>query len=75
VTLLGLWLPLLVSGAVFVEAVFAWPGLGSLLASATASRDFPVVIGAGVLLIAVVQFGSLLADVLYRVVDPRVADS
>jgi peptide/nickel transport system permease protein len=72
VTLLGLWLPLLVSGAVFVEAVFAWPGLGSLIASATATRDIPVVIGAGVMLIAVVQLGSLVADVLYRVVDPRV---
>jgi peptide/nickel transport system permease protein len=74
VTLLGLWLPLLVSGAVFVEAVFAWPGLGSLIASATAARDFPVVIGAGVLLIAVVQLGSLLADLLYHVVDPRVGE-
>lgn len=73
VTLLGLWLPLLVSGAVFVEAVFAWPGIGSLIANATATRDFPVVIGAGVVLIAVVQLGSLLADVLYHLVDPRVA--
>lgn len=70
VTLLGLWLPMLVSGAVLVESVFAWPGLGTLLAGATVNRDVPLVIGAGVLLVIAVQLGSLLADVLYRVVDP-----
>mgnify|MGYP002622707868 CR=1 FL=1 len=64
ITLLGLWLPMLVSGAVFVEAVFAWPGLGALIAEATAGRDIPVVIGAGVLLGAAVQGGSRLADPL-----------
>jgi peptide/nickel transport system permease protein len=70
VTLFGLWLPMLVAGAVFVEYVFSWPGMGSLLAHATFSRDFPLVIGAGLVLIVVVQLGSLLADLLYRVVDP-----
>lgn len=70
VTLFGLWLPLLVSGAVFVEALFAWPGIGSLIAEATAARDFPLVLGAGFLLIAAVQLGSFVADLLYRVVDP-----
>jgi peptide/nickel transport system permease protein len=75
VTLLGLWLPMLVSGAVFVESVFAWPGIGSLIASAAATRDVPMVIGAGALLILVVQLGSLLADLLYRVVDPEQRDS
>lgn len=70
ITLLGLWLPMLVSGAIFVEAVFAWPGLGSLIATAAATRDLPLVIGAGALLIAVVQAGSLLADFLNRWVDP-----
>ena len=70
VTLLGLWLPMLIAGAVFVEHVFAWPGLGSLIADATATRDLPLVIGAGILFIFVVQLGSLVADVLYRVVDP-----
>lgn len=70
VTLLGLWLPMLVGGAVFVEAVFAWPGIGTLIAEATGQRDVPLVIGAGALLIVTVQLGSLLADLLYRVVDP-----
>lgn len=70
VTLLGLWLPMLVGGAVFVEMLFNWPGIGSLIAQATATRDIPLVLGAGVLLIVLVQAGSLLADLLYRVVDP-----
>lgn len=70
ITLLGLWLPLLVSGAVFVEAVFAWPGIGSLLAGATAERDIPIVVAAGALLVLMVQLGSLVADLLYHLVDP-----
>ncbi len=70
VTLVGLWLPMLVAGAVFVEALFSWPGLGSLLATGTTQRDVPVVIGAGLLLVAMVQVGSLIADVLYHLVDP-----
>jgi peptide/nickel transport system permease protein len=70
VTLFGLWLPMLVAGAVFVEYVFNWPGMGLLLAQATANRDFQLVVGAGLVLIVVVQLGSLLADLLYHVVDP-----
>jgi peptide/nickel transport system permease protein len=70
VTLVGLWLPMLVAGAVFVEALFGWPGLGSLIATSTSQRDLPVVIGVGTLLVVLVQLGSLLADVLYRVVNP-----
>jgi peptide/nickel transport system permease protein len=70
VTLLGLWLPMLVAGAVFVEVVFQWPGIGLLLARATQDRDIPLVMGAGLLLIVTVQLGSLLADVMYHVVDP-----
>jgi peptide/nickel transport system permease protein len=74
VTLAGLWLPMLVGGAVFVEMLFNWPGIGSVIAQATASRDTPLVLGAGVMLIAMVQLGSLLADVMYRVVDPTQRD-
>lgn len=70
VTLLGLWLPMLVAGAVFVEFVFNWPGMGLLLAHATLERDFNMVIGGGLVVIVMVQLGSLLADALYHVVDP-----
>lgn len=70
VTLMGLWLPMLVAGAVFVEALFGWPGLGSLIATSTSQRDLPVVIGTGLLIVVMVQVGSLLADLLYRLVNP-----
>ena len=71
-TLFGLWLPLLVSGSVFVETVFNWPGLGSLAAGAIASRDYPVLVGASVLVIGAVIASGALIDLSYRLVDPRV---
>jgi peptide/nickel transport system permease protein len=70
VTLFGLWLPMLVAGAVFIEGLFSWPGLGSLIAEATSARDVPLVVGAGLLFVLAVQLGSFIADVLYRIVDP-----
>lgn len=72
VTLLGLWLPMVVVGAVFVEQVFAWPGLGSLMASAAGARDYPVLIGTALLGTSAVVGGNLLADLLMMVLDPRV---
>jgi peptide/nickel transport system permease protein len=74
-TLLGLWLPVLVSGSVFVESVFAWPGLGSLAIAAVGGRDYPLLMGAGVLVAGMVVLGSLLSDVAYAVLDPRVRTS
>ena len=69
--LFGLWLPLLVAGSVFVEQVFSWPGLGSLVAEAIGSRDYPVVMGATLLVATAVVAGNLLADLLHRWLDPR----
>jgi len=71
-TLLGLWLPILVSGSVFVESVFAWPGLGSLAIAAVSGRDYPLLMGAGVLVAGVVVLGTLLSDLAYAALDPRV---
>jgi peptide/nickel transport system permease protein len=71
-TLLGLWLPILVSGSVFVESVFNWPGLGSLAAQAIASRDYPVLLGTAMLVSGAVVVAGLLADLGYSLVDPRV---
>ncbi len=71
-TLLGLWLPILVSGSVFVESVFNWPGLGSLAAEAIAARDYPVLLGTAMLVSAAVVSAGLLADLGYALVDPRV---
>jgi peptide/nickel transport system permease protein len=73
--LFGLWLPLLVAGSVFVEQVFAWPGLGSLSAEAIANRDYPLIMGATLLVTGAVVTGSLLADLLHRWVDPRLRAS
>jgi peptide/nickel transport system permease protein len=72
ITLLGLGMPLLVGGAVFIETVFAWPGMGSLSAEAIASRDYPLITGTVAVGGIMVVIGSLIADVLYAVADPRV---
>jgi peptide/nickel transport system permease protein len=69
--LFGLWLPLLVAGSVFVESVFSWPGLGTLAWEAIGSRDYPVIMGAAILVSAMVVGGSLLADLAHRWLDPR----
>ena len=71
-TLLGLWLPMLVSGSVFVESVFNWPGLGSLAAEAIAARDYPVLLGTAMLVSGAVVAAGVLTDLGYALVDPRV---
>ncbi len=74
-TLLGLWLPILVSGSVFVESVFNWPGLGSLAAEAIGARDYPLLLGTAMLGAGAVVVAGLLADIGYALVDPRVRPS
>jgi len=71
ITLFGLSFPVLLSGAVLVEEVFSWPGLGSLAVDAFRNRDYPVVTGMAIVASAMVVVGNLLADLLYRVADPR----
>jgi len=72
ITLLGLSLPGLLGGAVLVERVFSWPGMGMLATAAVTDRDYPLVVAATVVASVMVVVGSLLADVLYALVDPRV---
>jgi peptide/nickel transport system permease protein len=72
ITLIGLALPALVGGAVFVETVFSWPGMGRLAAEAIAARDYPLITATVAVGGVTVTLGSLLADVLYAVADPRV---
>jgi peptide/nickel transport system permease protein len=72
VTLLGLSLPALFSGAVFVETVFAWPGVGRVLVEAVQARDYPVVMAATAVSAVLVVVGNLLADVLAASLDPRI---
>lgn len=70
--LVGLALPFLLTGAVLVETVFAWPGMGRLAADAITLRDYPLVTGTAVTACAVVVLGSLVADLLLQAADPRV---
>ncbi len=71
-TLLGLSLPTLFSGAVFIEAIFAWPGVGRVLVEAVQARDYPVVMAATAVSAVLVVLGNLLAEVLVSWADPRV---
>lgn len=71
VTLFGLSFPILLSGAVLVESVFAWPGLGKFVVDAIAHRDYNVVTSTAIVTAVMVVIGNFLADILYRVVDPR----
>ena len=71
VTLLGLSLPALFSGAVFIEAIFAWPGVGRILVEGVQGRDYPVVMAATTVSAVLVVLGNLLADLLAAWVDPR----
>ena len=72
VTLLGLYLPFLFSGAVFVEVIFAWPGMGRVIVDAIFERDYPVVMATSFFFAGMVVLGNLVADVLYAAVDPRI---
>jgi peptide/nickel transport system permease protein len=72
VTVLTVRLGFVVGGAIQVETVFAWPGIGRLIYDAVARNDFPVLQGAFMLIALSVILANLLADLLYSVIDPRV---
>jgi peptide/nickel transport system permease protein len=75
VTLLGLNLPLLFSGALVVEVIFQWPGMGQLAYTAATQRDYTVLMALVVVSSVLVVVGNLLADVVYGLLDPRVGYS
>jgi peptide/nickel transport system permease protein len=72
ISLLGLYLPLLFSGAVFIEVIFAWPGMGRIIVDSIFQRDYPLVMATSFAFAVVVVLGNLVADVLYAVADPRI---
>lgn len=74
VTLIALNLGFTVSGAIQVETVYSWPGLGKLTVDAISQRDYPVLQGAFLLLAVAVIFANLIAELLYLRLDPRVTD-
>jgi peptide/nickel transport system permease protein len=72
ITILGLSLPAVFSGAILTETVFVWPGMGLLNVEAVSTRDYPLLMGINLFLAILVLLGNLLADILYAVVDPRI---
>jgi peptide/nickel transport system permease protein len=72
ITLIGLSLPATISGAVITESVFNYPGMGLLYWTAATAHDFPVLLGGAVAIATATVIGSMLADVLYAIADPRV---
>jgi peptide/nickel transport system permease protein len=74
VTLIGVAFPALLTGAVFVEKVFSWPGMGLTIVNSISSRDYPLLTATVILGSAFVVAGSIIADLLYRLLDPRVRD-
>lgn len=75
ITLVGLSLPGILSGALIVEALFNYPGLGLLFWNAAQNRDYPLELGSAMVVAVAVVVGSLLADMLYSIADPRVRSS
>lgn len=72
VTVIALGLPRLLGGAVIVEAVFAWPGIGTLALTAVQGRDYPVIMAINLISAVTILLSNLLADVIYAVIDPRI---
>ncbi len=72
ITLLGLSLPALIGGGFIFETIFAWPGMGRLGYQAIMSRDYPVIMGVGVIAALLTLSGNLIADITYAFVDPRI---
>ncbi len=71
VTLLGMSLPSVVGGALVVETIFSWPGMGRLAMAAVSSRDYPVILASTFLSAVLVVLGNLVADVVCSWLDPR----
>jgi peptide/nickel transport system permease protein len=71
-TFVGVTLGTLITGALVIETVFAWPGMGNLAMNAVLSSDYPVLQGTVLVFTAIYMVASLIVDLLYAVVDPRV---
>jgi peptide/nickel transport system permease protein len=72
ITIISLRLPLLLGGAIVIESMFQWPGMGLLSLQAIQQRDYPVLMGLTFVTASLVLLGNLLADILYAFVDPRI---
>ena len=73
VTMIGLTLPVLLSGSIILEQIFSWPGMGKLFFESIRERDYPTLMGLMLMFSCLTLLGQLLADLLYAKVDPRVS--
>ena len=73
ITVLGLHLPFLLGGSVLIESIFAWPGMGRLAVGAVGGRDYPLMMGTSMMAAFLTIIGSLLADIAYVALDPRIS--
>jgi peptide/nickel transport system permease protein len=69
---MGGFIPSLISGAALMESIFNWPGMGKLYLEAATNRDYPLLLCMITMLTVATLIGTLLADVTYGVVDPRI---
>lgn len=72
-TMIGLTLPALLGGAIILEQIFNWPGMGTLFFGSLSERDYPTIMGLVLLFSILTLIGQLVADILYVIVDPRVS--
>lgn len=72
VTIFGLSIPNLFIGAVFIETIFSWPGMGTLYLNAVTSSDYPLIMGINLFAAVFILLSNMLTDWLYAVVDPRI---
>jgi peptide/nickel transport system permease protein len=72
VTQVGMSIPFLIGGAVVVEQIFGWPGLGSLMVSSVTARDYPAIMGIASVIAVVVLLANILVDLIYGLIDPRI---
>lgn len=72
ITITGTTIGILLAGAIVTETIFSWPGMGRLTVAAIFARDYPLIIGCTLIAGIAVIIGNLLADIMYRVVDPRI---
>jgi len=72
ITVTGQYFPMLISSSIVIELIFSWPGMGRLVVLSSFARDYPVIIACTFLMAVFVVFGTLLADILNAIVDPRI---
>ena len=72
ITVVGIQVPALFAGAVVIEQIFSWPGMGQMALASITQRDYPVLLGFILVIAVLVLLSNLIADIGYAVVDPRI---